>query len=967
MNKLKHLVTFLLLSVSILASAQTVRVRGTIKDSSTGDPVPYAMVNVKDIPARSMADGNGVYSIRVSLDGVLIFSSLGYVDQQITVAGREVIDVELVPAEITDSEDIMLPFHDESRNSFTGSATVLGSYDISRTFSPDVTRAIEGIVPGVRMTNSASSPSVSVRGAASLYADTQPLYVVDGIPYEGSISSLNPADIESVTVLKDAATNALYGVRGANGVIMITTRKARGNGMDVTFDANWGVNSRGGGSYETIYDPATYYQAHYNALYNYYRLEKGLSQEEANFKAAYNVTSSNAEGGLGYLSYTIPEGELLIGKNGRLNPLARKGRMVTYNGERYWLKPEDWMELSLKNSLRHEYNVNVSDSRGKLQTFGSFGYLGSGGLAENEGFRRYSARIKADYQPAETMRMGLNLAYANTKTLGTDIFSYASVMAPIYPMYLRDANGKIRYDAEGNERYTLEGMKVNKTSAKSNSFNSVAFFEMDFLEEFTFTFNAGLGVNGSNLPADKLFYMDFQEIVDWKHVFAGKHEVSALFGHEWYRSRFDAAKAYDNNGLFFNAHYDYDGKVFATASFRGDASSHFSPGYRWGSFWSVSAGWFLSEESWFYSTWMDMLKVRASVGVLGNDDFGTRVSGYLENNPGLTWENSTDITAGVDYGLLDGRLSGSIDLFTRKTDDMLCHVPRYSSDLYGNYAAMRNIGFDMSVEGVIMEWDDFRWDAYLTLAHYTNRVTELHGANRKLAIEGYEGYLSGNTFIAEGLPLNTFLTPQFAGVDQNDGRSLWVKDIAGSDGGVLEQTVTKVYEEATDFLCGDPDPALYGGFGTSVSFMDFDFSARFTYQIGGRCWDTGYMTYMASPAGSIGTNYHLDVFDAWTPENPESEIPRFVYGDKDSAAMSDRFLVNASYLNFQNMQFGYTLPRRWADRIMVDKLRIYLSCDNVFFLSCRRGFDPRYNFMGTSEFAGSFPMRTVSGGVSFTF
>lgn len=967
MNKLKHLVTFLLLFVSLLASAQTVRVRGTIKDSSTGEPVPYALVNVKDIPARSMADANGVYTIRVSVDGVLVFSSLGYVDLEVAVAGREVLDVELTPAEIDDSEDIILPFHSESRTSFTGSAAVLGHSDIIKTQSPDVIRAVEGVVPGVRMTNSYTSPSVTIRGASSLYAVTQPLYVVDGVPFEGNVNSLNPSDIESVTVLKDAATNALYGVRGANGVIMIDTKKARGNGMNVGFDASWGVNAKAGAGYETIYDPATYYQAHYNALYNYYRLEKGLCQEEANFKAASNLTSSTAEGSLGYLSYTIPEGELLIGKNGRLNPMARKGRMVTYNGERYWLQPEDWMELSLKSSLRQEYNVNVSDSRGKLQTFGSFGYLNSGGIAENDGFRRYSARIKADYQPAETIRMGLNLSYANTRKLETDIFQYASVMAPVYPMYLRDSRRDIRYDADGNERYTLEGMKVNKTSAKANSFNGVGFFEMDFLEEFTFTINAGIGGNSSNQPAGDLFYFDFQEVVDWSHTFAGKHELSALIGHEWYRSRIDAGRPYNNNGLFFNAHYDYDGKIFATASFRSDASSHFSPGHRWGSFWSVSAGWLLSEESWFYSTWMDMLKVKASAGVLGNDGFGPAVAGYLEKNPGLTWENSNDITVGVDYGVFKGRMSGSLEIFSRKTGNMLCYVPRYSSDFYGNYGSMRNLGFEMSFEGIIMEEDDLIWDAYLNLAHYTNRVTTLHGSNRKVTVEGYEGYVSGNTFIAEGLPLNTFLTPQFAGVDQNDGSPLWVKDVLGGDGVAQEQTVTKKYEEATDFLCGDPDPALYGGFGTSLSFMDFDVSARFTYQIGGKCWDTGYMAYMASPTGSMGTNYHLDVFDAWTPENRESEIPRFVYNDKDAAARSDRFLVNASYLNFQNLQLGYTLPRRWSDRIMVNKLRVYLSCDNILFLSCRRGFDPRFNFAGESVFTGNYPVRTVSGGVSFTF
>lgn len=971
MNKFRYLISILLLSVSVVVSAQDVKVRGSIKDSSTGDPVPYAMVNVKDMLSRSMADGNGNYSIKVSPDGILVFSSSGYGDVEIHVNGRELIDIELSPEDCSDSEDIVLPFHVQSRTSFLGSAAVLGVSDISRTQSPDVTRAIEGMVPGVRMTVSDKSPSVLIRGLGTLYAAHEPLYVVDGIPYEGDLSNLNPADIESVTVLKDAASNALYGVRGANGVIMISTRKARAMGTSVSVDARWGVNSKAYAGYETISDPGMYYQTHYNALYNHYMFEQGMSPEKANVKAARNLGAPSSEGGLGYLTYTVPDGGFLIGKDGLVNPAAVKGRMLVYNGRRYWLQPENWMENSLGSSLRQEYNVNVSDSRGKLQTYASIGYLNSKGLARNDGMRRYTARLKTDYQPAETMRMGLNLSYANMRMLDTDIFSYAAKVAPVYPMYLRDGDKNIRYDENGDGLLALDGVRIENGSSKGNSFNGLGFIEIGFMEDFTFTFNAGLGVNGARLsPGDVsqgMSYFNFQEILDWKRTFAGNHQVSALFGHEWYRSESDGSLPYNNNGIFLNARYDYDGKLFGGLSYRSDASSVFASGRRWGSFWSLSGGWLLSEESWYYSTWLDMLKIKASVGLLGNDAFGPVITAHMAENPGMTWEKNINLNIGAEYKMFEDRLSGSLDLFYRKTEDMLCHVPRYSSDFYGNSGSMRNIGLELSVEGVIMEGEDFRWDAYLDLAHSGGRVTELHDSNKKLVVDGYEGYAIGNIFIAEGLPLNTFLVPQYVGVDTVSGRSLWVKDLPASNGTTIEQSVTDAYEMATKHLCGNPAPAVYGGFGTSVAFMDFDFSARFTWQIGGVSWDSGYMSYMSPPCGTTGMNLHVDVLDAWTPDNKDSDKPRFVYGEADAAAMSDRFLVNSSYLNFQNAQFGYTLPGRWADRVMVDRLRVYLACDNIFFLSCRKGFDPRFSFSGIYEYSGRFPMRTVSCGVNVTF
>ena len=265
-----------------------------------------------------------------------------------------------------------------------------------------------------------------------------------------------------------------------------------------------------------------------------------------------------------------------------------------------------------------------------------------------------------------------------------------------------------------------------------------------------------------------------------------------------------------------------------------------------------------------------------------------------------------------------------------------------------------------------MRRKNFSWDAYLNFTHYVNKVLSIPEKNRTETVGGHPGFISGASYVGEGLPLNTFYLKKYAGVDPESGLSQWAVDVTDDNGNVTE-SVTTNYNEASYYLCGNPIPDLYGGFGTSLSFFGFDVSMAFTYQIGGLAYDSGYATYMNSPlATSLGRNFHKDVLNSWSYDK-SSDIPRFQYGDEYSAASSDRFLTNASYLNFQNAQIGYTLPRRVVEKIRVSNLRVYLTCDNIWYVSCRKGFDPRFSMSGTSNFAVNSPVRTFSGGISLTF
>ena len=1061
MNKLRYILLSASLMIATALSAQNITVKGVIKDASNGDPVPFASIRVDGTMTGGMSDMDGVYSISVQKNGTLIFSSIGYKDMSIPVNGRAEINVELAPDTEMIEETIVVAFGTATKESFTGSATVVKSDDISKVQSTDATRALEGMVAGVQMTTSdgalGSSPSIRIRGTGSIAAGNAPLYVVDGVPYPGDMNNLNTSDIESMTVLKDAASNALYGARGANGVIMITTKKAKNNNAVINVDAKWGLNTKALKSYDYITDPGTYYEAHYNALYNSYRLVDGMSNREANLLASQNVAGSASVGGLGYLTFTVPEGENLIGTNGKINPKATPGRKVYYKGEYYWLQPDDWMAESYHNSLRQEYNVSASGSISGAQIYASFGYLNNKGLIQGEDMQRYTARIRTDYQVKEWMKIGMNAAYTNFEwnnnngSASGNVFSFATMVAPIYPVYIRDGNKNILYDEYGYKRYdygsganagcirpyaansnALQELWLNVGNSEGNAINGTAYVDVKFLKDFTFTFNVGVGVdetrstsisnmyygqfavNGGIITKShgRSFYINMQQLLSWNRMFAGVNNVSVLLGHENYSTTTPSLSAsksnmfsmdvselggavvdgqaassgigkYNNEGYFMRAQYDYANRIFASASFRLDASSRFHPKHRWGAFWSVGGGWLIDQESWFPKTpWIGMLKLKASVGSQGNDNIPdflytdmytvTNSDGEIAvkrstlGNEKITWETNTNFNAGVDFEFFRGRLSGSFEYFYRLTSDMLYFVTIPASygfsGYYDNIGDMRNSGIEFAVNGTIMRRKNFSWDAYVNFTHYTNKVVKLPKTHKNIEVEGYGGYASGNKFVGEGLPLNTFYTAKYAGVNKKNGLSTWYK--TEEDGSI---TTTTNYSEATQYLCGNPIPDLYGGFGTSVNFYGVDLSVSFTYSIGGLTYDNGYATYMTPPGGSTGANFHKDVLNAWTPENPDSDIPRFVYNDMNTNASSDRFLVPASYLNFQNAQIGYSLPESVVKKIKLSRLRVYVACDNIWYCSYRQGLDPRQSFSGDTSAESYSPVRTISGGINFTF
>ena len=1056
-----------MLGACLSAFAQQLQVTGTVKDH-TGNPVAGATILVEGSTTGTTSNADGSYSITAPSDATLLVSFIGYQPQQIAVAGKSRIDITLKEDTQSIDDVIVVAFGTAKKEAFTGSATVIKSDDIAKSQQSNVAQALAGKVAGVQLTNSSgqpgAAPDIRIRGFSSLNAGNSPLWIVDGMPYSGDLNNLNPNDIESMTVLKDAASNALYGARGANGVVMITTKKAKSKDAIITVDAKWGVNSRAVKDYEYITNPAQFYETHYNALKNYY-LDSGMSAMEAHLKANQNLTGSANDGGLGYMVYTVPEGQEFIGINGKVNPQATLGRRLVYEGQEYYVRPDDWTDAAFRTSLRQEYNISIAGSGDKTSVYASFGYLNNEGIAYNSDMDRFTTRLKLDYQAKDWLKMGANATYARfhynqidddgSSGSSGNVFAYTTTIGPIYPLYIRDGNGNILYNEDGIKLYdygqnagmersiftnsnALSESRLNTQASEGNAFNGTAFFDISFLKDFKFTFNAGVTLDETRSTVIKNPYfgqfaseegllskghsrqLEFntQQILNYTKQI-GQHNVNVMVGHEYYNANTYALSAskshmltedndelagaiidkqsassyrteYNNEGYFARVMYDYASKYFFSASFRRDASSRFHPDHRWGNFWSLGGAWIITREDFMANTqsWLDNLKLKASIGSQGNDNIGNfrYTNTYtIENANGevstvfnakgaedITWETNTNFNAGIEFSLLQGMISGGVEYFLRKTTDMLLSFPvppsmGYSS-YYANVGDMHNSGIEIELNYTPIRREKLQWDINLNMTHLRNRITMLPAERRNKVVEGYEGYVSGTTFYGEGLPMYTFYMKKYAGVS-DEGKSMWYMDETDSEGNLTGRRVTTTeFAKATDYLCGDPIPDLYGGFGTSLNFYGFDLSVAFTYQIGGLAYDSGYAAAMYSPANkSTGMNWHKDILNAWSADNASSNIPRLQYEDKDQNGMSDRFLTDASYLNLQNINFGYTLPSNFTKKVGIEKVRVYLACENVWYWSKRQGFDPRYSYSGSTSQATYSPVRTISGGINIQF
>ena len=1072
-----------LIACNLSLMAQTSTYIGTVVDAATNEPLIGATVMPIGGGQGVATDIDGNFTLTVpSRVKEANISYVGYTPQKVTLQNG--MTVKLKSSAATLDDVMVVAFGTTTKEAFTGSAAVVDASEISQHTTSNVSDALVGTVPGLQLRKTSGAPgtqgSFSIRGISSLYSDIDPLVIVDGAPFPDGLASINQSDIASVSVLKDAASAALYGARGAAGVIIITTKKGSNREAQVRVDAKWGANTRAVQDYDVIDNPGDYYEAYYKQLYNYNFYQQGMSAAAANATANSNMLKQ-----LVYNVYTLPEGQNLIGMDGKLNPQATLGRYYEFNGEKRYLIPDNWNDEAYRTGFRQEYNVSVNGGTDRSSYYTSVSYLGDEGILIPSSYDRVTARLKADYQAKSWLKLGSNITYTHSErkgnadmdtSLGAGNILYATALiAPIYPMYVRtyddqkntsivmDQYGMPTYDF-GVNTYTnvsrpflspgnpVGGQRLDEANTTLNSVNGTFTATIDFTDylkfdavsnvnwvgtQYTYFGNPLNPLHGNvNGVLSKNTYNYFrtnntQTLTFYKHF--GDHYVNVLFGHEYYNMQTDylygtaegafspaikelsafanrqinttsSKSRYNVEGWFGSAQYNYLERYYASASYRRDASSRFAKDHRWGNFWSVGAAWMISKENFMESThgWLDYLKLKASIGQQGNDQLSNSYywtdlytlqiasktqmspSFAILGNPDITWETTTNFNVGLEFGFFDNRLTGTIDVYNKKTTDLLfwLSIPESmgSRGYYGNMGDIRNSGVELAVTGTPIRTKDYEWSVSANLSHNSTKILKLPESKTKVGQEsfyGQSGFYEGGMWYEEGAPMYNYMTLAYAGVNEK-GEALYYYDpnLIQESGSMLQSVpgqvkskeyVTTVAENGSRYACGSTLPKVYGGFSTTARIKWFDITATFDYQIGGKVFDARYqqlMTPQTDLSKASGTNYHKDYIKSWSPDNTSSDIPRWQIGDPYAAYSSDRFLTNAGYLNFQSFTVGFTFPRFTKE---IEKLRIYCSGENLCFWSARKGFDPRYSFSANETVGAYSPMRTISGGIEVIF
>ena len=1065
MRKIKLFLTALAALMTSVAFAQNITVTGRVTDSNTNEPVPFAGVHVDGTMTGTNTDADGMYTLSVPSDALLVFSSIGYEDAQVQVAGKERVNVMLNPNAESLDETIVVAYGVQKKSSFAGSATQVSGKKLETMRTSNVSKSLEGAVAGLQTSSSTGTPgsgsNIRIRGFGSIDASQAPLIVLDGVPYEGSLNSIPAHDIESLTVLKDAAANSMYGARGSNGVIMVTTKGGRAGKVEITFDAKAGVNSRGVPGYETIMEPSAYYEMMWESVRNamYYGGTMGLAQ--ANM---YASTSLINQYGLYNIYKGIGNTELIDPTTGKINPKA---------SERKW--NDNWYTDVFRPGLRQEYNMTAAGGSNNTRAYMSVSYLNDQGYVENSGFSRLSVRGKVDQDIAKFIHAGLSFAYTNTEqrvyndsesSNYSNLFWISQYMPCIYPIYLYDKetgvrkygdNGEVLYDwgedgrPVGASTNAYGQLMTSKKMTTNDNVSTRGYVNVDILKDLRFSVNVAfdvfnskgdyfttpvggdaLNVNGrGEQSVSRTTALNANQLLTYTPTF-GDHSINLLLGHETKSDKsyilggemtnfvlsdvsdFQNAVVYQNltsysqdyflEGVFGRAEYNYANKYYATASYRRDGSSRFHPDRRWGNFWSLGASWNLKNESFLINVpQVDLLKVKASYGTQGNDNVGyttvykdlysvSRVDGVaaiakaFRAAPEVTWEKSNNFNVGVE-GRIFNRVSFNAEYFVKETKDMIYLRPLApsqgspSSQLV-NDIDMKNNGIEFEITADLVKTPNIYWNVSMNGTHYKNALTKL--PSDKPA----EGYEAGSYWREVGSSLYEYYMYEWVGVDPKNGLPMYnayydEKPVLDADGNAVlddngNPTFKKEYSKdgklveivnvpgnATRIKTGkNPIPDLYGGFSTYLSLYGFDVSASFAYQLGGWSYDSGYAQLMGM--GDVGSNWHKDIYNRWTPQNTETDVPRVELGNQNANQTSTRFLVKASYISLRNATIGYTLPKNVTDRLNMQRVRVYVTGDNLWYMSKRKGLEVRNSFTGGTGFVYS-ALRTVSAGVQVTF
>lgn len=1028
-------ITIITLLLFLPAWAQQVQVRGKVTEKNTGESLPGVSVVVAGTSRGTATDIDGNWSLTVGAKDILVFSFVGMQEVRKAVEGRKVINVTMEADAVAMDEVMVVAYGTARKESFTGAAEVVDGKKLEKRPVANITRAIDGVVAGVQASSGGGRPgagaSLIIRGVGSINAATSPLYVVDGVPFEGNISALNPNDIASMSVLKDASASALYGARGANGVVMITTKKGSAGKTELNFRATVGILQRALPEYDML-DAAGFMEANYD----YTRFALMQTEEPDPDGAALTRYIANL-GGEQYNPFTVAADKLIDPATGKVAGGAR-------------LKWQDnWLDAVMRDMpVRQEYLFSARGGNEKTKYLISLGYLNEQGLAIQSEFDRLSARLNVDSQLRDWLKAGMSSAFSVTNSdnipssgsNNSNVWYAAQTIGPIYPLYVRDAatgepvlkDGKKQFDFGQTRPYLKSYNPVallhdDKAGTRDDNLNVRGYLELGnknggrlgFLKDFKLTVNVGMDYK---MEAEDKFYNPFtgnavqskgkmiksrtrtlgytvNELLNYNRRF-GLHDLDILAGHEYYdleietlqgvRTGFmfpddtdlsSGATVEDGNSLanryrvmsyLSRVNYSFNDKYYLSGSLRTDGSSRFYKDNRWGWFWSLGASWRMSREKFLQGVnWLDNLTLKVSYGQQGNDAVGVYnawqrtyqygfANGYYPGvkisqleNKNLRWEKNNNLNAGIEAKLLNSRLSVSLDVYYKKTTDMLLFraMPLSTgyAGVYENVGNMENRGFDLTLSGVPVKRGAFVWTSTLLVSRYKNKVTRLMNNGRDLPY--------GAQVVRKGEPIYSFFLYESAGVDPQTGNQLYWAEKENK-----ERVKTASTSEATRKLMGSRIPEVYGSFTNALNWKGLDFSLMLTYSLGGKVLDSNYSTLMATDA--YGRNWHKDMSRRWRKAGDVTDIPRLENGY--AITTTDRYLFSASYLGIKNISLGYTVRLSGEGAEQYSSLRVSLTGDNLYTFTAHKGMDPQFNFTGGQAF-GYAVARSWNLGIDITF
>jgi TonB-linked SusC/RagA family outer membrane protein len=945
---MKKILSIFLWVISVSVFAQSQNITGTITDSA-GETLPGVTIVVKGTTIGTTTNMDGKYELpNVSGESVLLFSFVGMVTQEISVGTQSTISVTMVADAIGIEEVIAIGYGTVKKSDLTGSVATVDAKAAYKAPAANLENAIQGRAAGVQVTTTngspGSAPSIRIRGGNSISAGNDPLYVIDG--FIGAATSINSNDIESIQILKDASSTAIYGARGANGVILVTTKKGKSGQLRVNFKSSFGIQSLPG-------------------------------EIDVQTGAEYAAWRNEQEGSDLFDLDNLPEVET------------------------------NWQDVMIGTAPIIDNQISVSGGTDKTNYYLSAGYFSQDGIVASTGYKRYSLRSNIDVKLSSTFTTGLNLSIIETYKDVNDIDLKSLIREdPLKAVY--DEDGDYNIYGYGTSSYNnnlladneldthdltkdrvmintyIQALLFDNITWRSTFGGDVAYSKEDEFSPSTNPINVYKGLLAyGTIEQKKAVSLLNENTIDYKQTF-GDHSIGVMGGVTFQRDHttttnisadeipsdgvgVDAVElageasissGYTETSIFSvlaRANYSYKGKYLLTTTFRRDGSSRLGGAYA--NFPSCALAWNVAKESFMDNVdVIDVLKLRSSYGWTGNQSVsaystlatysssgtatiinGEEVAGVTQGNianPDLEWERTEQVDLGLEIALFERRLSAEIDLYYKKTHDLLLDAEVPSQTGYTsrtqNVGSLQNKGIDVNLSGVIISKKDFEWRASVNISTFKNEVLDLGDKSSidVVNLSSPSGDCASQLIV--GQPLGTFVGAVYEGIDSETGEAL-LKDISGAEG-IPDGEYSSLYD---DVVIGNANPDFYGGIQTDVKYKNFDFHATIPFSYGNDIYNMEAYVVTETTINSFAKLREK----MWSAENPDNATVPTV-GSSNFLKSNSFFIQDGSFIRLGTLQLGYTLPKGLVKGI--SNCRFYLTGTNLFVIKSKDywGYDP---------------------------